>query len=41
MKKQITIDEKHTEMLHLFHMNETVRIPLLKEKMTDLQKKEK
>jgi hypothetical protein len=39
MKKQITIDEKHTEMLHLFHMNETVQIPLLKEKIMHLQKK--
>jgi hypothetical protein len=29
MIKQITIDEKHTEMLHLFYKNETVRIPEL------------
>jgi Poxvirus Late Transcription Factor VLTF3 like len=29
MSKQITIDEKHTEMLQLFYRNETVRIPEL------------
>jgi hypothetical protein len=38
MSKQITIDEKHTEMLQLFHRNDTVRIPEIKEKIEKLQR---